>query len=283
MYDPCEGMDFATCMHVLGIQTFQWRHDTFRYYSFYIMPVANPDGYIYTWTTNRFWRKNRRPNGGVDLNRNFPETWNICPPSDGCSSSNPGSDFYRGPFAGSEPETQAVLELAQRVEDTSSLVIFLDIHSYSAVVSGIWSYTTLPSPIDKQQNSAAPHIVDAMIKVTGYPYQFWTAEDWFYLADGITQETIYIRHSSWSWLYELRPMTAGQGGFVLPEEQVYDTCREAWAGLVKMCELANGTKPSAYVFPQTRQGLGTFKNREELLKKRKELNLPVAKSPKTRE
>ena len=41
----------------------------------YVLPVMNPDGYEYSWTTDRFWRKNRRPVGGgqigVDLNRNF--------------------------------------------------------------------------------------------------------------------------------------------------------------------------------------------------------------------
>ena len=29
----------------------------------YICPVVNPDGYVYSWTTERFWRKNRRDNG----------------------------------------------------------------------------------------------------------------------------------------------------------------------------------------------------------------------------
>ncbi len=46
---------------------------------YYIVPLSNPDGYVYTWTTDRLWRKNRRTNGGgsfgVDLNRNWGYQW----------------------------------------------------------------------------------------------------------------------------------------------------------------------------------------------------------------
>uniref|UniRef100_A0A8C3SQ78 Carboxypeptidase O n=1 Tax=Chelydra serpentina TaxID=8475 RepID=A0A8C3SQ78_CHESE len=46
----------------------------------YILPVLNIDGYIYSWTTERLWRKSRSPhvNGtcfGTDLNRNFNGSW----------------------------------------------------------------------------------------------------------------------------------------------------------------------------------------------------------------
>ena len=51
---------------------------------------------------DRFSRVNARPGGGVNLNRNFVKGW-------GQSGDNtPGSSEYRGPFAGSEPETQAI-------------------------------------------------------------------------------------------------------------------------------------------------------------------------------
>lgn len=45
----------------------------FQYFR-YFLPVVNPDGYEYTHTIDRLWRKNRKGSGtcsGVDLNRNF--------------------------------------------------------------------------------------------------------------------------------------------------------------------------------------------------------------------
>jgi len=44
-----------------------------------LVPIVNPDGYVYSWTTDRMWRKNRRDNGdgsfGVDPNRNWSFEW----------------------------------------------------------------------------------------------------------------------------------------------------------------------------------------------------------------
>jgi hypothetical protein len=85
--------------------------------------VANPDGYEYTFTAgNRLWRKNMADNDGdgergeigdgVDPNRNFPRNWGL---DDEGSSSVLDSETYRGPSAGSEPETKAMIELMEHV------------------------------------------------------------------------------------------------------------------------------------------------------------------------
>ena len=47
---------------------------------FYIAPVFNPDGYVYTFTDDRLWRKTRRPTEkdgciGTDVNRNLDFKW----------------------------------------------------------------------------------------------------------------------------------------------------------------------------------------------------------------
>lgn len=51
---------------------------------------------------DKFERVNARPSGGVNLNRNFVKGWGQS------GDDQPGSDDYRGPSAGSEPETQAM-------------------------------------------------------------------------------------------------------------------------------------------------------------------------------
>ena len=84
--------------------------------------VANPDGYQYTFDTERLWRKNLRDNNGdgqitvgdgVDPNRNFAEHWGY--DNEG-SSPDPADETYRGPSAGSEPETQALAGLIDRIK-----------------------------------------------------------------------------------------------------------------------------------------------------------------------
>ena len=85
------------------------------------MPVANPDGYQYTFDTERLWRKNLRDNDGngqitvgdgVDPNRNFPNHWGY--DNEG-SSSIPSSETYRGTAPVSEPETAAMKGLLDRI------------------------------------------------------------------------------------------------------------------------------------------------------------------------
>jgi carboxypeptidase A2 len=46
----------------------------------YFLLVANPDGFVHSWTNDRFWRKTRQPNQGslcigTDPNRNFDQHW----------------------------------------------------------------------------------------------------------------------------------------------------------------------------------------------------------------
>lgn len=128
----------------------------------HLMFHTNPDGRKRA-ETGLSWRKNVNNNfcansntRGVDLNRNFSFEWNSTAGQG--SSGSACSLTYRGPSAGSEPETQAVQNYARSLwpdrrgpgvndpapADTSG--IHIDIHSYSQLVLWPWGATASPAP-----------------------------------------------------------------------------------------------------------------------------------------
>ena len=95
-------------------------------YEIWIVPVWNPDGYEYCYYVDNWWRKNRNPPDGVDLNRNYPFGW-----SSGCSgSTDPYSETYKGTSPASEVETQTMIAFS----DDRHFVKVIDFHSYGREV-----------------------------------------------------------------------------------------------------------------------------------------------------
>lgn len=109
-------------------------------YEMYFIPCVNPDGTAHVFCCDVNWRKNRRNNGGsfgVDLNRNYPFLWGVCG-----ASTNPASDTYRGPSAGSEPETQTMRALIANLRPE----IYLDFHSSGREVLYLYPPCATVSP-----------------------------------------------------------------------------------------------------------------------------------------
>ena len=107
----------------------------------YIAPTVNIDGYIYSWTTDRQWRKNRRNNGGnifgVDLNRNYE-----APDNQWCqigASSDPSSGTYCGPSFLSEPETVATADFIR--DSANNIQAAFDMHTFGPLILWPWGYT----------------------------------------------------------------------------------------------------------------------------------------------
>lgn len=118
----------------------------------WFVPVANPDGYDYTFTEgNRLWRKNLADNDGdgsitgsdgVDLNRNYATKWGW--DNEG-SSPNISSQTYRGRGPSSEPESKALDGLFERV----GFEHFVNYHSAAQLLLyGIGWQVNTPSPDD---------------------------------------------------------------------------------------------------------------------------------------
>jgi hypothetical protein len=101
-------------------------------YDFYIFPVVNPDGFVYTQTNTRLWRKNRAPNAGstcdgTDINRNWAAQW----AETGGASTNPCDQDFKGPSVGSTPEYKALSSFQNAKAKSQGVIMYMDIHSYS--------------------------------------------------------------------------------------------------------------------------------------------------------
>ncbi|KAL6434373.1 hypothetical protein ACFW04_006055 [Cataglyphis niger] len=108
-------------------------------YDWYIFPSFNPDGYVYTHTTNRMWRKTRKPYGlictGSDPNRNWDYKW-----MSGGASNNPCSETYAGSAPFSDIETKSMSEYIKSIADKFDA--YISFHSYSQLLMFPYGHTT---------------------------------------------------------------------------------------------------------------------------------------------
>jgi len=198
----------------------------------YIIPVVNPDGYEFTWTTQRLWRKNRRNNPGssffgVDLNRNWGYEWG----GQGSSGAT-WSDIYRGAAPFSEPETAAVRDFTLARDNIAAHV---DIHSYSQLVLSPWGYTqTDVAPDACHLDGLAQEMADEIFSVHQKPYFAGPAGASLYVASGIGPDWFYGERNIYAWTFELRD--TGQFGFILPATEIVPTGEETLAAVLHLGE-----------------------------------------------
>ncbi|XP_078000662.1 carboxypeptidase B-like, partial [Glandiceps talaboti] len=141
---------------------------------YYVIPALNVDGYEYTWTDDRMWRKTRSPNInstciGTDPNRNFEFGWGETPGSSG----DPCASTYRGSSPFSEPETRAASDwILENKPDW-----YIDFHSYSLMWMSPWGHT-YDYPEDLEiQNRTNKASVDAIEAVYGTKFTCGTVAE----------------------------------------------------------------------------------------------------------
>ena len=180
--------------------------------------VANPDGYQYTFDTERLWRKNLRDNDndgqitradGVDPNRNYPEHFGY---DEEGSSSQISSDTYRGPSAGSEPETQAMMSLFDRA-DFSFQINYHSFGQWLLYAEGWQTGTpTADDPIyfalsGNRDNPAIPDFEPGL------------SSDVLYVTNGETTDFAHSQRGTLAWTPELGEGLPTGGGFVFPDDE----------------------------------------------------------------
>lgn len=193
----------------------------------YILPVVNPDGYLYTQTDKRLWRKTRSPNGGLfqcygtDANRNWGFHWGT-----GGSSTDKCSDTYMGSEAFSEVENRNVRDFL--LANKEQIKFYNNIHSYSQLVLLPWGWGYEPPTNFPELQEMALLGAEALKAVHGMEYEVGCIPCMLYVASGGSLDwTLGVAGIPYSYGMELRD--TGASGFLLPPEQIIPTGEEVWA------------------------------------------------------
>jgi hypothetical protein len=193
----------------------------------WVLPNHNPDGTNHVFTVQSNWRKNRRPNGGgvygVDLNRNYPYRWGACDGSSGTAS----SDTYRGPSAGSEPETSGgILDLARRERPLLSL----SYHTYSELVLHPYGCSGVLTPENAVFREIASDMAVRSVGDGGTSwYQPGSPWELLYAVDGDSDGWFYAELGTYALTIEANASSQGfQPDYATWRDSTVERNRPAW-------------------------------------------------------
>jgi extracellular matrix protein 14 len=209
-------------------------------FNWVFIPIQNPDGYEYTWDSDRLWRKNRQPTSlrfckGIDLDRSYGFHFDSAPTSNPCSGSFGGEDAWDA-----VESAQIKQWVFNQTESGTEFVAYLDLHSYSQQILYPYSYTceTAPPTVETLQELAMG-LAKAMRISSPHAstYQVTPACKGNVAADGITALPPLERGggSALDWFYhevgvkyafQIKLRDTGSYGFLLPREYIVPVGKE---------------------------------------------------------
>ncbi|KAH6624015.1 hypothetical protein B0J18DRAFT_166276 [Chaetomium sp. MPI-SDFR-AT-0129] len=223
-------------------------------FDFYIFPIVNPDGFVFTQTKDRLWRKNRQINAGKgrgascvgrDLNRNWASAWG----KSGGASDKPCRSTFRGFRPLDAPETRALAVELEAIREEQGIRLFIDWHAFGQLVMHPRGHTCAPSQQPSPHSPTrwvASELASAMRAVHGADYRAGAACELLYPTSGDSADYAFdVLGVEYAYTVELRPgIGKGKGGrggkrrsggsaagFALPEREIRMAAEEAWGGV----------------------------------------------------
>ncbi|TGK06580.1 peptidase M14 [Leptospira semungkisensis] len=201
----------------------------------WVVPIVNPDGSRIFWHENlAMGRKNGRgpfsdkEHLGVDINRNYPFEWGKTKSNQ--TSSVPSSVFYRGPFPASEPETQAMMSLAEKERFAASI-------SYHAFANCL----LVPYTIDGTVNPEPDLVWDLGERIASAvesknPVRKFSARKNIYGVDGVDQDYYFFKYGTLAYLLESSHLNPPYADVA----KIMESLRPAWSLVLE--EILEGNK-----------------------------------------
>ncbi|XP_049810301.1 zinc carboxypeptidase-like [Schistocerca nitens] len=200
-------------------------------FDFYIFPNTNPDGYEYTWTDNRMWRKTRKPYNlcvGADPNRNWDFHW----AEEGASSIS-CSEAFAGSEAFSEVETKTLSEFLTGLG--SDLQVYLSFHSYSQLLMYPYGVSSVVADNAAELQQIVEKAAQVLATRYGTQYTVGSIVDAIYPAAGTSIDwSMGALGLRYSFVWELRD--TGLYGFILPADQIIPTSEETFDSVLSVLE-----------------------------------------------
>lgn len=238
-----EWISISTCVYVArelitGYNTNSSVKDLVDKHEWIIVPVVNVDGYDYTHTTERLWRKNRRPLGakcvGTDLNRNFNFRWATV----GAHHGQPCSDIYPGSRPFSEPETRNLAKYMYSIRNR--IKAYVDFHSYGQLWMSPWGFTRFYPPTYPTNLAAMFKIRKAIYDTNRTLFHIGPAAVVIYYTSGDATDWVYgVLGVTHSYGVELQPSIFTDNGFILPPTSIEPVGKETFAGLKALANFLN--------------------------------------------
>ncbi len=189
----------------------------------WLVPVLNPDGYVYSRDQERYWRYNRRINPdmtvGVDLNRNYDSSWMQV-------------EYVHGTGPFSEPETVAIRDLMKNSFEKpfengiKSLDGLITYHSYGQMILYPPGSTNDPAEKSEYYNELASKMAELTFSECGSVYLVMQTSGLYFTFGEMTEWFMNSFDGKPSFTIELRPHMNGVNDFVLPAGQIMDTVKE---------------------------------------------------------
>jgi hypothetical protein len=168
------------------------------------VPLVNPDGlHAFVHDSIRAGRKNGRDldgdgrraiDEGVDLNRNYPFQWGQLR-----KGSSRDSRFYRGPKPASEPETQAMIRLADREHFVASL----SYHMGTVAILAPYTIDRVENPKPNEAWLVAEQVARELDPLPNG--KTFTVRRKLYSVDGVDQDWLRHAHGTLALLVEGSP------------------------------------------------------------------------------